>query len=153
MKIPFLDKLLSNIELRLNHGDAAPAETLLTQLESRESRQAMAEVVLALFERWELHAVNQAELLGCATVKPIMQQKILPQDAGMLQRVGHLLAIGRALKALYPYAPAERDQWVRRAHEKLGGNTPLEVMLSDGLSGIRRVRDLVEMSLKDGNRL
>jgi hypothetical protein len=104
-----------------------------------------------LFQQWQLHEFNQAELLGCRDMGEILRQKILPQNPDMLQRVGHLLGIARALRALYPYTPTAREHWVWRVNENLANKMPLEVMLAEGLPGIRRVRAQLENAVKAGH--
>lgn len=150
MKASLIDRLAQKLE-ELGYWEIKGLpDTLLPELESAETRQALAEVIIAVLDRWEVHVDNQAELLGRRDMGPILREKELPFDADLLQRVGNLLGIERALKTLYPYTPTARDQWVWQPNESLDGLPPLQVMLEEGLLGIRRVRKLLESQVRTG---
>jgi hypothetical protein len=148
MKTTFTDKLAARLrEWSLQDGEGLP-DTLVPELKGAETRQALAEVIIALLNRWELHIDNQGELLGITDMGRILQERQLPDDVELLQRMGHLLAIERALKNLYPYAPTDRDRWVWKPNEYFTGKSPLQIMLEEGVSGIRRVRKGIESELE-----
>lgn len=150
METSFLQKLLSSLEALGVDAESGLPETLLHRLESEESRQALTELIIELFQQWNVHGLNQAQLLGCRDLGDVLQKNILPQEPEVLQRVGHLLGIARALKVLYPYTPTVRDHWVWRENQNLANKIPMEVMLAEGLPGIRRVRALLEKAVKAG---
>lgn len=116
-------------------------ETLVPQLQEPEARRALGEALQALFDEWALDPGERAALLASSDLGPGAP---LPRDADVLERAGHLLAIGRALRRAYPYQPRLRGGWVSLAEPTLGGASPLQLMLADGLEGIRRVRELIE---------
>ena len=122
-------------------------DTLLPQLKDPEARAALVEAIFALFERWHVHELNQARLLGVDSVSEIKRNKF-PDDASqVLENIGQLLAIDRALFKFFPYEPTARDQWVFVPQSKLGNETPFAIMLEQGLEGIRKVRELLEEKL------
>ena len=118
-------------------------DTLLPQLEDPEARKAVAEAVLALFDRWDLHEVNQARLLGLPTVIGL-KRKILDADSDTMERIGYLLAIDRALLKHYPLEPSKRDSWIFTTNEHLDGMTPLSVMLKEEVPGMVVIKALAE---------
>jgi len=118
-------------------------KTLLPELEDPEARAAVAEALMALFARWQLHEVNQAQLLGLTSVLDL-KQKIIQADDETMERAGHLLAIDRALQQRYVGQPERRDRWVFVANDYLNGLTPLSIMLEDGLQGIMSIRGMAE---------
>jgi hypothetical protein len=118
-------------------------ETFLPQLHTSEARLAVAEVLLALFDRWGLAKAKQAELLGLPDTALLRAGQPLPDAAEVLERAGLLLAIDRALRRLYPDDRVLCDDWVAFPNSELGGLSPLAVM-SSGLEGIRTVRTLLE---------
>lgn len=123
------------------------SETLLTQLQDPEARRAVIEVVLTLFEHWQLHEINQAELLGVSNISDL-QQDILPSDnSNVFQRIGHLLAIDRALVKYFSYRLKTRNTWILQPHDKLDSEMPLTIMLEQGLEGIKRVSHILESQL------
>jgi hypothetical protein len=76
--------------------------TLLPELHSLDTRQALTESVLAVLDDWGIHPAKQAELLGVRDISPLREGQPLPDDPDVLERVGQLLGIERALKRLYP---------------------------------------------------
>lgn len=117
--------------------------TLLPELHEPGTRLALAGAVLGVLDEWGIHPAKQAELLGLTDIGPLRQGHPLPDDADVLERVGHLLAIERALKRLYPDDPASRHASLMLPVAELGGQPPLLMMLH-GMDGIRRVRALLE---------
>lgn len=117
-------------------------ETLLPQLETPEARRAVAEAVLALLQRWGLHEAKQAELLGVRDIAMVVEGGLPPGDDLMLERAGHLLAIGRILTRLYADEVAA-DWWVTSPCDAFGGFAPITLMVQ-GLDGIKRVRAYLE---------
>ena len=119
-------------------------KTFVGELRTIESRRALAEAVTALLDRWNLGAGERSSLLGLDQEAGLSPGEALPEDPAVLQRAGHLLAIGRALHRAYPYQPALRDRWVATPEPALDGRPPLAVMLEGGEDGIQEVRDLIE---------
>ena len=145
MKISdYLGRIAEGLERVTREAKGKKIETLVPELKDPETRKALAEVIIAQFERWKLHEVNQAMLLGLSEVTELRQGKPLPDDQAVLEHVGHLLAIDRALLKLYPYQPERRARWISSPQPRLGGRTPLEAMLGGGIQGIKEVRAAVE---------
>lgn len=119
-------------------------KTWLPEVKDEETRLALAVTVLALFASWQLHEVNQAALLGIKDVKSLHAGAPLPEDTEVLERAGHLLAIGRALRKAFPKQLSQRTQWISSPHEKLFGATPLQYMLAGDVETIRQIRELAE---------
>ena len=119
-------------------------KTLLPELHDKEARQAIAESVLSLLQRWNLHEINQSELLGLPSIVEVYQRKLQTANAETMTRIGHILAIDRALQKRFPHEPARRDQWIFSPNMSLNDETPLSTMLKSGLPGILLVRNLIE---------
>lgn len=114
------------------------------ELESTESRAAMAKLVTRLFDLWDLDTATQLNLLGLSKTSRAMLTRYrkgepLSANRDTLDRVGWLLAIHKALRLLYPYNQEIRSQWVRLKHRAFGSHAPLEEMTEQGLIGIARV--------------
>jgi len=54
-------------------------ETGVPELTDPETRKALVEVILAQFERWQLHPVNQAALLGLKEMGALREGQPLPK--------------------------------------------------------------------------
>ncbi|SCZ64083.1 antitoxin Xre/MbcA/ParS toxin-binding domain-containing protein [Thiohalomonas denitrificans] len=118
-------------------------KTFLPELQSEESRRAVAEASVALLDRWGLDEGQEKLLLGIDAVGPYREGEPLPEKPDVLARAGQLLAIDRALKRRYADDPMMRDHWVKFPNPALGNFTPLLVMLG-GREGLERVRAAAE---------
>lgn len=123
-------------------------ETLLPQLEEGDARESVLEAVFALFDRWQLHELNQARLLGVSRIADLKQNIWPTNSTEVLINIGHLMAIDRALLKYFPYEPTSRDLWILVPKKELADETPLTVMLEQGTDGIRKIRELAESLVK-----
>jgi hypothetical protein len=57
----------------------------------------------------------------------------------MLDRIGWLLSIHKAMRLLFPYNREFRSQWVSRRNRLLGNMRPLDLMKEKGIIGIATV--------------
>jgi hypothetical protein len=119
-------------------------ETLIPELEDPEARKALTEAVLVLFDRWNVTERQRALLLGFPRMPEPKAGEPLPQDQLPMERIGHLLAIDRALDTLYGDQSELRNRWIATYPAALGGKRPLDVMLADGVEGMRKVRSLLQ---------
>ena len=114
------------------------------------ARRDLARVVAALFERWGIDNVAQLQLLGLsAESRKLLPryragERALPAQRDILDRAGFLLGIHKGLRFLFPEDETLRYGWVQRRNAALEQNTPLDVMLRDGLIGIARVARRVD---------
>lgn len=126
-----------------------PADQMLN-LHSDQARKDLARTVAALFEKWELSAEEQLCLLGMSpeSRKVLPQyrrgERALPNTPDTLARVGYLLGVHKGLRLLFPESEVLRFGWVKLRNRVLDGQTPLEVMLGDGLLGVARIARFVD---------
>lgn len=114
-------------------------------LESRTARVALARQITKLFELWALSTVDQAALLGLSpdsrsAVSRYRRGEPLAPNRDMLERAGHLLAIHKALRIVFPHNRDLVYRWVSAPNRRFGGRTPLDVMREHGYLGIVAVR-------------
>jgi hypothetical protein len=122
----------------------AHAKSADIDLSSNDSRSALAKLVVKLFHRWGLSTADQLELLGLSPNSRAMLSKYgkgeaLPATRDILDRVGWLLAIHKALSLLYPKNEDIRYSWVSRRNTAFNNLTPLTVMKEQGIIGIAKV--------------
>ena len=113
-------------------------------LETRESRQALARMVIRLFQHWKIATADQLNLLGLSETSRAMLSRDARGEAllstrDMKDRVGWLLSIHKALRLLYPRNEEMRYSWVNRRNAAFGNLTPLAIMKEQGIIGIARV--------------
>lgn len=113
-------------------------------LEVNESRQALARMVIRLFQHWKISTADQLNLLGLSETSRAMLSRYsrgeaLPSTRDMKDRVGWLFSIHKALRLLYPRNEEMRYSWVNRRNTAFDNLTPLAVMKEQGIIGIARV--------------
>lgn len=119
-------------------------------LPSDEERAQLAYMVLALFKRWGLEDSQKLELLGLSPrakkqLEAHKKGRPLEADPETLGRASGLLSLHNHLADRFPGDDDVRTYtWVATAHPALDHRTPLEVMLADGVAGIRRVLELAK---------
>ena len=114
-------------------------------LHARASRERLARLLVALFDRWALSAVDQAVLLGLSpqsrsTLARYRRGEPLADNADLLARAGHLLGIHKALRLLFPHDRDLAYRWVSAPNRRFGGAAPLDIMKQYGYEGILTVR-------------
>lgn len=113
-------------------------------LGTNESRQALARMVIRLFQHWKISTADRLNLLGLSETSRAMLSRYargeaLPSTRDMQDRVGWLLSIHKALRLLYPRNEEMRCSWVSRRNAAFDNLTPLAVMKEQGIIGIARV--------------
>ena len=125
--LPFADPLPATLAPRPARRKAAP-HPVLDAPTSPEQMRAMRQAFLGIVSRWALSGEETLRLLG----EPF-------EDASAReQRVSALLGVSRSLLLVLP----ERDSclcYLRRPCRAFAGASVLQIMLTDGLSGIERV--------------
>jgi transcriptional regulator with XRE-family HTH domain len=118
--------------------------TALPDPRTRESRVALARMIVTLLDHWQLGATEQAQLLGLSahsrsTLARYRRGEPLADSADLLARAGHLLGIHKALRILFPQDRDLAYRWVTTPNRRFG-TTPLEIMKRHGYEGILSVR-------------
>jgi uncharacterized protein (DUF2384 family) len=119
-------------------------------LPSDEERAQLAYMVLALFKRWGLEDSQKLELLGLSPrakkqLEAHKKGRPLDADPETLGRASGLLSLHNHLANRFPGDDDVRTYtWVATPHPELDERTPLDVMLGEGVPGIRRVLELAQ---------
>lgn len=111
---------------------------------SEEERTRLAELVMSIFEEWQLNAEQQLSLLGLPEgtksreLTRWRRGTPFPQDEALLIRAKHVLGIQEALHVVFPLNPRMPIFWLnnRNRYFKIA---PLHVMIDEGLPGMNRV--------------
>lgn len=113
-------------------------------LPHKDSRKEIAMLVIRLFDKWGLSTVEKLGLLG---LSPTSRKMICnyrkgisrPNSRDMLDRIGWLLSIHKALRVLYPRNDHIRYSWVKRKNQFLNNQRPLDIMQDQGLIGLAKI--------------
>jgi hypothetical protein len=119
-------------------------EILPPILKNDEVSESVLDAVFALFDRWQLHELNQAALLGVDRIDDLKQNHWPENSSEVLEKMGHLLAIDQALLKYFPCELTARDLWILVPRKEFADESPLAVMLEYGLAGMRKVRIFAE---------
>lgn len=109
-----------------------------------EERIRLAQLVMNIFEEWQLEPDEQLMLLGMpeSTSPRLLSQfrhgKPLPQDDAVINRAKHVLGIQHSLHVVYPRNHNMPLFWLKHRCRALKA-PPLLVMLEEGLPGMSRV--------------
>lgn len=122
----------TNAELKTAHGQ-------------QDERSTLAKMVMQLFDHWELAPADQISLLGLsagnrAALARYRKGEALANSRDLLERVGHLLAIHKNLRLLFPHDRDLAYAWMSTRNRAFGGKTPVEVIGEWGFAGLMHVR-------------
>ena len=120
-------------------------ESAQPTLPSDEERAQLAYMVLALFRRWGLEESQKLTLLGLSPrakkrLEAHKKGRPLEPDPETLGRASGLLAIHQQLADRFPGDDDVRTYtWVVTPQPGLDNRRPVDLMLEEGVPGIRRV--------------
>jgi hypothetical protein len=101
--------------------------------------------VLEVLNGWRVEPLEQTRLLGLPEkdagrrFRRYRLGTTLPDDREVWIRVALLLHIDSAANQLFPHSALSANLWITTPSPRFAGKTPLELMLSQGLEGIRWV--------------
>jgi hypothetical protein len=113
--------------------------------QAQVQRSSLAKMIMKLFEHWHLSSDEQLALLGLSTanraaIARYRRGEPLANSRDLLERAGHLLAIHKNLRLLFPLDRDLAYAWVGTRNRAFGGITPTELMVEHGFSGLLQVR-------------
>ena len=116
---------------------------------SREERISLARMVIALFDHWQLSTVHRLALLGMsqenrAALARYARSEPLANSRDLLERVGHLLAVHKNLRLLFPRERERAYAWMSRPNRAFDGMTPVAVIEAFGFAGLLMVRSYLD---------
>jgi hypothetical protein len=123
--------------------DSVPESTS----EGYQSR--LAKMVMALFDHWKLSSEDRALLLGLApgnrsALARYRQGARIGATRDQYERVGHLLAIHKSLRLLFPHNRDVAYNWMKQRNRAFNGMTPVETIGEYGFAGLLMVRAYLE---------
>lgn len=121
-------------------------EAALAKWKDEGRRRIAAKAVVAILGDWKLSASDKLRLLGLSTSSRGQlsgyasgETPLRPTEDAWRRATG-LIAIDRNLRVFAPADPQWRNAWVHAPVRGLGGERPLDIMVTDGIGGIERVR-------------
>ena len=118
---------------------------------SDEERLELTRGILNMLDEWEIEAKDQLILLGLTDVparevKRLRDNRPLPDEPEIMQRVEHLISIADALRTTYPFSKRMGRLWMHKPNRKFRQRTPVATMVEDGIVGLVSVRSYLDCS-------
>jgi len=110
-----------------------------------ERRADLARTLLAVLRNWGLSAEQQINLLGLPegtasrSINKFSYGTPFPDDIESLTRANYLLSIQNAVDSLFPHNTTAANYWMTTPSLNFDNHTPLEIMLNEGVEGMKRV--------------
>ena len=110
-----------------------------------EQQIQLTRAIFRILDAWQVPEDMQPALLG---LDPALENRLLkrcrlggplPDRPEVYARAALLLQIDNALHKLFPRSELAAGLWVTTPRVKLGGITPLEVMLKQGIEGLKSI--------------
>jgi hypothetical protein len=113
--------------------------------QSDQDRGALARMVTRAFEHWKLGTEDQLAMLGLATnnraaLGRYRRGEPLAPNRDLLERAGHVLAIHKNLRLVFPQDRDLAYAWMSQRNKAFGGLAPVDVIKEWGFSGMLMVR-------------
>jgi uncharacterized protein (DUF2384 family) len=117
-----------------------------------QDRSVLAKMVLVLFDHWQLDKDAQAVLLGIAATNHAALARyrkgtLTEINRDQQDRIGHLLAIHKNLRLLFPQNRELAYRWMSTRNKDFENLTPIEVVKEWGFAGLLRIRTYLERAL------
>lgn len=114
-------------------------------LSSKDARSALAKQLTKLFELWQLSSDEQLAMLGLepgsrASLARYRKGEPLSLSRDLLERAGHLLAIHKNLRLLFPENRDLAYRWMSVPNRAFEGRRPVDVVIDHGFTGLLMVR-------------
>lgn len=103
---------------------------------------AMQRTVGAIFARWGVSDVEAAVILGGISPKTFRRWREGAHgrvNRDLADRMSLILGIHKALRIIFA-EPAQGYRWMGQPNAKLGGQTPMQLLLHGGMADLQRLR-------------
>ncbi len=119
---------------------------------SIDSRIRLANLIMRLFELWELSSEDQSAMLGLSknnqdTLNRYRNGEPFANDSDLIDRAGYLLSIHKALRILYPRNRDLVYRWIKMPNKAFANKSPLEVAKDKQIEGLTEISLYLDSAL------
>ena len=119
--------------------------TSSSQAHGEQGRAVLAKMLMRAFSLWKVPSEGQLALLGLAPENRAALTRYrkggpLANSRNLLERAGHLLAIHKSLRLLFPHDRDLAYAWMTTRNRAFGYRTPVEAISEWGFMGLFMVR-------------
>nr|WP_320050057.1 MbcA/ParS/Xre antitoxin family protein [uncultured Desulfuromonas sp.] len=121
-------------------------------LTSTDSRVRLTQLIIRLFELWELSDEDQAALLGLSaksrtTLNRYRRGSPMANSMDLIDRAGYLLSIHRSLRILYPRNRNLAYAWISKPNKRFNNKSPLSVIKEKHFGGLLAISRYLDWEL------
>lgn len=108
-------------------------------------RNAIASMLMKLFDHWDLSTQERLDALGFSKTNRGLLSKYrngepISSSRDTLERAGHLLGIHKNLRLLFPHNRDLAYAWMKTRNRTFDHSSPIEVVGKYGFAGLLMVR-------------
>jgi hypothetical protein len=118
-------------------------------VENSTDRGSISKMLMQLFEHWAISTEDQLEMLGLskdnrAALARYRKGASMSTSRDAIERAGHLLAIHKNLRLLFPHNRDLAYKWMSTRNNAFEGRTPVYVIRDFGFAGLLMVRSYLD---------
>ncbi|MGC2165804.1 MAG: MbcA/ParS/Xre antitoxin family protein [Gallionella sp.] len=118
-------------------------------VQNSTDRSSISKMLMQLFGHWAISTEDQLDMLGLARdnrAALARYRKGVPMSASRdaTERAGHLLAIHKNLRLLFPHNRDLAYKWMSTRNNAFEGRTPVDVVKDYGFAGLLMVRSYLD---------
>ena len=112
----------------------------------------ITKTVMNVLDSWNLSTEETVNVLGLSiqTRKRQLDKyrtlKAFPKDDLIIKRLSHIVGISDALRTTFPRNKNMAEKWLRTQHRRFSNETPLKIILDEGLEGLCKVRSELDVT-------
>ena len=106
----------------------------------------ITKTVMKVLDTWNLTTEETVAVLGLSknTRKRELDKyrtlKAFPKNETIIKRLSHIVGISDALRTTFPRNINMSEKWMKSQHRRFDNETPLNVILEEGINGLCKVR-------------
>ena len=111
-----------------------------------EELKVITRSVMLILDNWGLESEQIVAVLGLSSgtrkrqLDKYRSSQAFPVDANLLKRLEHIIGISDALRTTFPRNINMSEKWMKTEHRRFDNETPLKVILEQGIDGLCKVR-------------
>ncbi len=112
----------------------------------------ITKTVMQVLDGWNLSTEETVNVLGLSdqTRKRQLDKyrnlKAFPKDELIIKRLSHIVGISDALRTTFPRNLNMAEKWLKTQHRRFENETPLTVILNEGVEGLCKVRSELDVT-------
>ncbi len=112
----------------------------------------ITKTVMQVLDGWNLSTEEAVNVLGLSdqTRKRQLDKyrnlKAFPKDELIIKRLSHIVGISDALRTTFPRNTNMAEKWLKTQHRRFGNETPLAIILNEGVEGLCKVRSELDVT-------